>query len=91
MHIAPAQASRIADISRRYHVRSLYDAQALLHRVINPKVFAPDEWRGKLAQQAPFELDVLSKPKIFVIGKQDDLDQFGESGQQASLKSPSFT
>ena len=61
-------------------VNLLYGAQISLQREINPKVFAVEEWRSKLAAKASFVLDVLAKPKIFLIGNQHDLDQLGESG-----------
>ncbi len=62
-------------------VNLLYEAQATLHREINPKVFGAEEWRAKLEAKSSFVLDVLSKPKIFLIGNQHDLEQLAESGQ----------
>lgn len=62
-------------------VNLMYEAQATLEREINPKVFATDEWQAKLAAKSSFILDVLSKPKLFLIGTQRDLDQLDQSGQ----------
>ena len=62
-------------------VNLLYEAQTTLHREINPKVFAVEEWQAKLDAKSSFILDVLSKPKIFLIGTQRDLDQLDQSGQ----------
>lgn len=62
-------------------VNLLYEAQATLQREINPKIFASDEWQTKLAAKSSFILDVLSKPKLFLIGTQRDLDQLDQSGQ----------
>jgi predicted nucleotidyltransferase len=62
-------------------VNLLYEAQATLQREINPKVFATDEWQAKLTAKSSFILDVLSKPKLFLIGTQRDLDQLDPSGQ----------
>jgi predicted nucleotidyltransferase len=59
----------------------LYDAQAIVQREINPKVFSAEEWRAKLAEKSSFVLDVLAKPKIFLIGNAHDLDQLAQSGQ----------
>ena len=56
-------------------VNLLYEAQTTLHREINPKVFAPPEWRAKLKSKSPFLMDVMSKPKLFLIGTQHELDQ----------------
>lgn len=71
----------IGDIDFGEAVNLLYDAQATLHREINPKVFGPEEWRAKLQAKSSFVLDVLTKPKIFLIGNQHDLDQLDQSGQ----------
>lgn len=56
----------------------LYPAQTTLQRDINPKVYAVKEWQQKLNAKSAFVMDVLSKPKIFVIGTQHDLDQLAE-------------
>ena len=56
-------------------VNLLYEAQTTLCREINPKVFAPPEWRAKRRSKSPFLLDVMSKPKLFLIGTQHELDQ----------------
>lgn len=56
-------------------VNLLYEAQAALHREINPRVFGVEEWRAKFEAMSSFVLDVLAKPKIFLIGNQHDLDQ----------------
>jgi len=65
----------IGDVEFGETVSLLYEAQTALHREINPKVFSPDEWRSKLRSKSPFLLDVLSKPKLFLIGTQHELDQ----------------
>jgi len=62
-------------------INLLYDAQADLQREINPKVFSPEEWTASLVAQSSFVQDVLSKPKLFLIGAQCDLDQLAELGQ----------
>ncbi|QFS38535.1 nucleotidyltransferase domain-containing protein [Burkholderia cepacia] len=54
-------------------VRRFYDAQATLGRDINPKVLSEDEFREGVAGQDAFLRDVLGKPKIFLIGSDDDL------------------
>ena len=62
-------------------INLLYEAQTTLHREINPKIFTVEEWQAKLAAKSSFVLDVLVKPKIFLIGTQHDLDQLVEPGQ----------
>lgn len=62
-------------------VNLLYQAQTTLHREINPKIFTVEEWQAKLASKSSFVVDVQSKPKIFLIGTQRDLDQLAEPDQ----------
>lgn len=57
---------------------ALYPAQAVLQREINPKIFSPAEWGDKLAAGSGFVLEVLARPKIFLIGQQDDLTVLGK-------------
>ncbi|MBU9617152.1 nucleotidyltransferase domain-containing protein [Burkholderia multivorans] len=54
-------------------VRLLYDVQATLRRDINPKVLSRDEFRQGVDGRDAFLRDVLGKPKIFLIGTEDDL------------------
>ena len=68
----------IGDIEFAGIVGALYPAQEALRREVNPKVFTAAEWRAKLASQSGFLVDVLNKPKIFLIGTQDDLDLLGQ-------------
>ena len=65
----------IGDVEFGETANLLYEAQTTLHREINPKVFAPAEWRAKLRSRSPFLLDVMSKPKMFLIGTEHELDQ----------------
>ena len=54
-------------------VMALHDYQALVGREINPKVFSISEWQIKKSAGNAFVLDVLSKPKLFVLGGEGDL------------------
>ncbi len=54
-------------------VDTLYPAQQQLGREINPKVYSVREWRNKLKEKDPFVMDVLEKPKIFLVGSADEL------------------
>jgi len=45
-----------------------------LGREVNPKVFALDEFAAKAGSE-PFLRDVLSRPKIFLIGNADELEE----------------
>lgn len=57
-------------------VRALYPAQELLQRGINPVVYAPDEFFLRLKNKEPLVVDVLSKPKLFLIGTEHDFAEF---------------
>ena len=62
----------IGDVSFRDAVACLHPAQSQLGREINAKVFSAKEFAAK-AMKEPFLVDVLAKPKIFVIGNADEL------------------
>jgi len=65
----------IGDVEFGEVVNLLYEAQTTLQREINPKVFSMADWQAKLAAKSSFVLDVLAKPKLFLIGSQHELDQ----------------
>lgn len=58
-------------------IDALHPAQQQLGREINPKVFSVKEWKAKLAAKNAFIMDVLGKPKIFLIGDKDGLEKPG--------------
>ncbi len=63
----------IGDIGFAEVVKLLHASQRVLGREINPKVYAVKEWTAKRAVPDAFLRDVLAKPKIFVIGTEDEL------------------
>jgi predicted nucleotidyltransferase len=60
-------------------VDALYSVQQKLSREVNPKVFAPREWKTKLKQKNPFLIEILAKPKIFLLGTENDLTELGRN------------
>ncbi len=62
----------VGDIGFAEALELVYPAQSALGREVNPRVFSALEFSAKAAVE-PFLQDVLSKPKIFLIGNQDDL------------------
>jgi len=54
-------------------IEALYPAQQQLAREINPKVFSVSEWKSKLTEENSFAMDLLLKPKIFLIGDENEL------------------
>ncbi|MDP1902277.1 MAG: nucleotidyltransferase domain-containing protein [Rubrivivax sp.] len=64
----------IGDLGFREAVELLHPSQATLGREVNPKVFSTREFTDKAATE-PFLIDVLAKPKIFLIGNAHDLEE----------------
>ena len=61
-------------------VDALHPVQEQLSREINPKVFSAPEWNAKLKQKNPFVLEIVGKPKIFLLGTENDLTELSRSG-----------
>ena len=64
----------IGDLGFREAVELLHPCQATLGREVNPKLFSVSEFADKAATE-PFLIDVLAKPKIFLIGNAHDLEE----------------
>ena len=64
----------IGDTTFRQVVEVLHPAQALLGREINPKLFGAGEFRARVPLE-PFLADMLTKPKLFLIGNAPDLEE----------------
>lgn len=75
----------IGDISFSDAATALYAPQESLRREINPKVYRVDEWRARVESQSTFVKDILSRPKIFLLGTQNDLDALTEPSQSGQL------
>ena len=58
-------------------VQLLYPAQATVGREINSMVFSAADWRARVKAKDPFVHEVLAKPKIFLIGNDDELEELG--------------
>lgn len=54
-------------------VKVLHPVQATLQREINPVVYSLDEFRRRAASDDSFVREVLSQPKLFVVGNENDL------------------
>ena len=64
----------VGEVAFREVVEALYPAQTILSREVNPKVFGVNEFAAKMRSE-PFLRDVLSRPKIFLIGNAHDLEE----------------
>lgn len=65
----------IGDVDFSALISHLQPAQERLGREINPKVYSPAEWQALAGKGGAFVRDLLAKPKLFVIGGQDDLGE----------------
>lgn len=59
------------------------EAERRLGRKVNPTVYAAAEWPKKLAAKHEFVSRVMSQPKVYIIGSDDD---FRESGKARRRK-----
>ena len=60
-------------------VTALYACQSTLQREITPVVYSVDEFNRRLQQQDSFLNDVLTKPKLFIIGNDNELRKLTEN------------
>jgi len=54
-------------------VQVLHPVQAILQREINPVVYSMEEFRRRAASDDSFIREVLVKPKLFVVGNENEL------------------
>jgi predicted nucleotidyltransferase len=64
----------IGELSFSDAVTTLYSAQAILNREINPKVYQRAEWQKLVNNKNAFVQEILNKPKLFIIGTANDLE-----------------
>lgn len=57
-------------------VKALYPAQELLRREINPVVYSASEFLLRLQNKEPLLLEVLSKPRLFLLGSEYDFAEY---------------
>lgn len=57
-------------------VKALYPAQEMLQREINPVVYSESEYLVRLRDKEPLLLEVLAKPRLFLIGNEYDFAEF---------------
>jgi len=63
----------IGNVSYAEVVSLLHPLQEQLGREINPKIYADKEWSKLVKEDGGFVHDVLSKPKLFIIGNEQQL------------------
>jgi predicted nucleotidyltransferase len=75
----------IADVGFADVVRAMYPAQIELGREINPVVYSAQEFKRRAQEQDPFVLELLRKPKIFLMGTEHDLGQLAGHSATAGV------
>jgi predicted nucleotidyltransferase len=65
----------IGSLSFSEVVQALHSTQTILQREINPVVYSQDEFIRRLENNDSFIKEVLAKPKLFIIGKENELSQ----------------
>jgi predicted nucleotidyltransferase len=67
----------VGDVEFGAIVDAMYPLQDQLRREINAKVFTVSEWNAKEKTKSAFTTDVLRKPKIFLVGNDNELARLG--------------
>lgn len=60
-------------------VQALHRSQEQLRREINPNVYGLAEFKKKAKEKGSFLARVLKDPKLFILGKEDDLRKLGSA------------
>ena len=67
----------IGDVEYLETVRALSDAQRMLQREINPKIYSAGEWLSLTNQPTAFIAELLNTNEIRIIGNKDDIRKSG--------------
>lgn len=65
----------IGSLSFSDAVQALHATQTVLQREINPVVYSQEEFNRRVKNSDSFVKEVLAKPKLFIIGKENELSQ----------------
>lgn len=65
----------IGSLSFSDAVQALHATQSVLQREINPVVYSEEEFNRRIKNNDSFIKEVLAKPKLFIIGKENELSQ----------------
>jgi predicted nucleotidyltransferase len=71
----------IGSITSRALSRALLSARETLRREINPVLMTEREFKRRLSDGDHFLQSVMSEPKTFLMGGQDDIDRLAEQGR----------
>ena len=65
----------IGSLSFSDAVQALHSTQAVLQREVNPVVYSREEFERRIRNNDSFIKEVLGKPKLFIIGTENELSQ----------------
>ena len=68
----------LGDVGFAELVQVLHPVQQNLQREISPVLYAPAEFKAKLRVRDAFARELLAKPKLFLIGSEDELAEFAQ-------------
>ena len=54
---------------------ALSQVEAIIGRPVNPSLYRPADWQNRLQEQNSFVAQILTQPKIFLIGTENELQQ----------------
>jgi hypothetical protein len=61
------------DLNCRTLFEALQEVERQLGRPVNPNLMTPEEWRRKRAQPDSLVARLQGRPRLFVLGSEDDL------------------
>ena len=76
----------VGDVSFAEAVRALRDAHERLEREVNPSVYPLEEFKRRIEEQHYFLREVLSGPKLFVVGDERELERLVGKGMAAETQ-----
>ena len=69
----------VGDVSHQVLLELLRAVETELGRTINPTLYTEAEFRSRIEAGKSFIIRVLAQPKRFVIGSEDNLNDFGSA------------
>ena len=76
----------IGDVGFAEIVKALYPCHKVLGREVNPKVYDKAEWAGRAHKNDGFTREIVTKPKIFIIGGNEafeEVSRYQPAGNQS--------
>jgi predicted nucleotidyltransferase len=65
-------------------VAAVYPCQKELGREISPNLFTPEEFERRMKERHSFIAQVMERPKLMVLGREDDIGESGQSQKAGS-------